>query len=1149
MMMLIPFSTIVGQNTVTNWIKHENPKTPDSIFVHQNVIHSSLRFYFPNGDLDSLSQFLWVNKSSISVQKWSDPSLKFIYLAYEIPLQDLFRDSVRVISQEKSKLGANTSNEPRLNQTETKTDDLFGNSKLSKNGSLTRGITVGSNQDASLESGLRLDLSGEIADSVYLIANLTDQSTPIQPDGSTQNLREFDRVYLQVKSPNHNLEMGDIDVQFKNSEFAYINRRLQGAQYQTASFKGKYKFLASVARGVFRSQSFQGQEGFQGPYRLIGNNGEPFIVVIAGTERIYLDGKLLTRGEEQDYIVDYSLGEIQFMPKILLNPRSRITVDFQYLNQDFSRTMIAADATSDPIWDGKWSIGASFMRETDSDNSLAQLSLGATEIAILEQAGDDPNKAVVSGVLPYTDLENQNRIPYQKRDTLINGENHTYYKVTTQLSGELFDVRFARISNGLGAYQRAQSGANGVVFEFVGNGLGQYDTLRSLPRPLDHTMLTLKSDLKPGAGFRFKTEWAVSTFDENKFSDLDDSDNDDFALSQQVEHQQLTDFAKITSKYIFKYSGERFRYFDRPEEVDFQRKWNLNQLSSTEQKVHEFSSDWKFSEHSNLNLEAGLIQRKDMDGSRIKSNIQIDEKKMPGLILQNEYINSSDKLTSIDGTWSTQRLETFYNVESDLGTFRPFIKLLYDERNQKRSQTDSLTALSYGQYSASLGLNYTKSRFFDVSYEFTLRDDASQLGAKLFKDSRNYIQNVLLNARKGTQISSENSFTYQQREITKRFSATPGYSANDAVYIKSNSRYRSENSAIDGQFFYDVNSQRTALLQETYIEVGPELGQYVWDDLNQDGIKQIDEFYPEQTPNEGLFLKQYLPSDQLLPSINLSSRFRLAISPIKFYNKSTESISKTLADKIDWSGSIDIRENSTTSKLSDIYLLRLAQFQNDSTTILGRIGYRSEFTFFPRNRTNSLRFELNNSTGKNKQAFGSEDQDVKSYLIELQTRFNRYLSWNNEIKLSEDKRNNDVLTSRNYRINTTAFTSTFQVIQSRELSYSFDAAYNSKLENAQINEVHANVIKAGANTRIYLGDKFQASGRLQFKRVELEGTSTALGNFELTEGAGAGSNWIWSLQATYQNSQWVQSSLNYDGRTVTKLPTIHTLRFIIRALF
>lgn len=1146
---MIPFSTIMGQNTVSNWIKHENPKTPDSIFIHQKVIQSSVRFYLPNGDLDSLSEFIWINKSSILVQKWSNPSLKYIYLAYDILLQDLFKDSVRVISQNTKKLGKNKSIEPRLNQTQGQSDDLFGNSKLTKNGSLTRGITVGSNQDASLESGLRLDLSGEIADSVYLVANLTDQSTPIQPDGSTQNLREFDRVYLQLKSPNHNLEMGDIDVQFKNSEFAYINRRLQGAQYKTTSLKGKYAFLASVARGVFRSQSFQGQEGFQGPYRLVGNNGEPFIVIIAGTERVYLDGKLLTRGEEQDYIVDYSLGEIQFMPKILLNPRSRITVDFQYLNQDFSRTMIAADATSDPIWDGKWSIGASFMRETDSDNSLAQLSLGLPEIEILEKAGDDPTKAVVSGVLPFRNEEGQNRIPYQKKDTLINGENHTYYKVTTQLTGELFDVRFARLTSGLGSYQRAQSGANGVVYEYVGNGLGQYDTLRSLPRPLDHTMLTLKSDLAPGAGFRFKTEWAVSTFDENKFSSLDDADNDDFALSQHVEHKQLTDFANITSKYVFKYSGERFRYFDRPEEVDFQRKWNLNELSATEQKVHEFASNWEFTENSNLNFDAGLIQRKDMNGSRIKSRIQINEKKIPGLILENEYIKSNDKLTAIDGVWSTQKLESFYFLESDIGTFRPFVRFLYDERNQKRSQKDSLTALSYGQYAASLGLNYTKSRSFDASYEFTVRDDASILGSQLFKDSRNYIHNFQLNARKGTQISSENSFTYQQREITKRFSSRPGFSSNDAVYIKSNSRYRSLNSAIDGQFFYDVNSQRTALLQETYIEVGPELGQYVWDDLNQDGIKQIDEFYPEQTPNEGLFLKQFLPSDQLLPSINLSSRFRLAISPVKFFDKNTESLSKTLADKLDWSGSIDIRENSTTGNLSDIYLLRLTEFQNDSTTILGRIGYRSEFTFFPRNRTNSVRFELNNSKGKNKQAFGSEDQDVKSYLIELQTRFSRYLSWNNEIKLSEDERNNDVLTSRNYRINTKAFTSTFQVIQSREISYSFDAAYFSKLENAQINEVNAQVIKVGANSRIYIGDKFQASGRVQFKRVELEGESSALGNFELTEGAGAGNNWLWSLQATYQNSQWVQSSLNYDGRTVSKLPTIHTIRFIIRALF
>ena len=160
-------------------------------------------------------------------------------------------------------------------------DDLFG-SNLQKSGSIVRGISVGTNQDMSLNSGFRMQMSGMLTGGLQLIAALTDENTPIQPEGTTQTLQEIDKVFVELRGSDLDATLGDFTLGLSGTEFGVLNRKLQGGtgrvSYRTGVMDGEVMIAGAVSRGKFATNQFQGIDGVQGPYLLSGQNNERSIM-------------------------------------------------------------------------------------------------------------------------------------------------------------------------------------------------------------------------------------------------------------------------------------------------------------------------------------------------------------------------------------------------------------------------------------------------------------------------------------------------------------------------------------------------------------------------------------------------------------------------------------------------------------------------------------------------------------------------------------------------------------------------------------------------------------------------------------------------------------------------------------------------------
>lgn len=349
---------------------------------------------------------------------------------------------------------------------------------LNSKGSIVRGITFGNNQGSSVQSSMDLQITGKLSNDVSILASISDHNLPIQADGYTQTLEEFDKIYIQLNVKDKTiLRAGHLDLNDESTYFGKFQRRSLGLQLQTVLGKEHKTFIdvsAGVARSEFHRIRFQGIEGNQGPYRLTGRNGELFITIISGSEQVFIDGILMKRGENQDYIINYNTGEVTFTSFRPIFKQNFITISYNYTNRNYSRYLFTGNIRHERE---RFKAGLTWFMENDNKNAPLALNLSKDDEQILANAGNNPDLMYApSGVLTEFDA---NKILYE----LVSSPMGDHYEFSTNSSAALYQVSFTYFGTNSGDYNVKQTTNNGRVFEYVGPNLGEYRAVRKLPAP------------------------------------------------------------------------------------------------------------------------------------------------------------------------------------------------------------------------------------------------------------------------------------------------------------------------------------------------------------------------------------------------------------------------------------------------------------------------------------------------------------------------------------------------------------------------------------------------------------------------------------------------------------------------------------------
>ncbi|UCE23141.1 MAG: hypothetical protein JSU74_07480 [Candidatus Zixiibacteriota bacterium] len=375
-------------------------------------------------------------------------------------------------------------------------------------GAKTFRFTTRSAGASNFSQSLDLNVTGEVAPGLELTGAISDRGYDPSYGTANSRLNELDKINLKLTSTAFAAQVGDILLDEKEFNVAG-NKRVSGASVRVHRRRGYINAAAARPRGRFETVRFTGRDNTQGPYQI--GRGSTGTSIVPGSETVWLDGTRLERGANKDYIVDYPTGRITFNVNHPIDSRSRIEVDYDPLLTAY-RGELFATGGGVSLADSSVSIDVQWLREGDDKDEPFTGELTNEELDLLQAAGDQIENAIRSGVVADS-LGNYMLVTDSLPDSVYQfvGEGNGQYTVT-----------FSFVGSGQGDYVFL----GGSQYRYVGQGDGDYRPVILIPVPerIDYYRSTLR--LQNHLVTEFLADLQQTRHDRNLHSGLDDNDND-----------------------------------------------------------------------------------------------------------------------------------------------------------------------------------------------------------------------------------------------------------------------------------------------------------------------------------------------------------------------------------------------------------------------------------------------------------------------------------------------------------------------------------------------------------------------------------------------------------------------------------------------
>lgn len=1095
---------------------------PDSIIL----IPSSVKLSQFGKNIDSYR----IENNNIRLLNGANKPVKLCY-NYILRHNQLIAPSIPTLYYDSSTIFTNT---PEVVKDQQSTQEFLGINGIKIEGAFLRSVSGGQQSGVYMHSALDLIISGKISDDLRLNATLTDQQLPFEPDGNTQRLQDFDRVNIQLFHKNWTVEGGDINPRaYSHNNFLKYDRRVQGVKVSTPlltfdSLESNTSILSSLARSKVAVQTILPTEGVLGPYRLQGSQNEPFIFILAGSESVFLEGKILTRGVDADYVIDYNSAEITFNPSIFITKFSQIQVEFEYSDQQFSRSLISMQ-NQQKI--GNLNLSLNYFQEADNVNRPLE-NLSKEQIETLSKLEPNQSYAFISSADSSIYLED--RAMYIMADTLLGDDSFEYYKISTNPDATNYTISFSLVGEGEGDYIINQNNSNYQTFTWVApiNGIsqGNYAPIKKIVLPQKQRMLEL------GLSYDFESKdqlFLNLAFGERMFNRYNPeySSLNGKALSMGYRSREIylaaNDKLKLNYNISFEHLDSAFLPVQTFRDLSFNRDWGYSQ-----------SAAYIAGEENALSAEVNISVPKHSLSYHWTVRQKLHNK--PGQFHQISYKHAGKFNLATNSTYLTNAFQgksigwKKFGIDLNYNQWWLVPGYAYNVEEHSINVTDSIMSSfqNYRQHTLYLKKNDSSQWNFQLSHQF--RKDFKPFEGKF---------EIYENA----QISHINSaYRYNERselaiQITRKEIIESNEENFADSYYQGSFSWRSSffNNILSHSVYYQTGTGRVLERSYFFQEVALGLGSHSWSDLNGNGKKELDEFFLDETTyGDRNYVKLFNFTNDYQTAFVNSFQSSVQMNLPRSWRNTSIFRSVLSRFSAQWSWKLDHKN------IHDNWAARINPFSeiSESDKLLSAKQFMKSSFYFNRGERWGVNYHLIDARRKQLLLNGFESVNRESHEIELLLNPISDWSMTTSVKNSFHSTNSDILESKNYSYQNQAVLPMIHWQHFKNYRISIGLEYGNKNPlNTEEQDYLVSVKKLDLGQKWNQGLIGMMEAHFQYIQLQssLENEQSPLA-YELYEGLRCGENYVWNVSFRRKIIGDLNLSLNYNGR---KSPTTKTRQF------